>query len=92
MNTAHSAIGLGRMTGSTRRVAGFLKIHRPASQPIGRTNECLISGTHCSAGHPFPSNMNVNSRVSHEHLKSIWRINRNSLKVLGCHTVHAGHS
>src|SRR5260370_19077904 len=45
----------------------------------------------CGAGHPFPSNMNVKSRVSHGHLKCIWRINRNSLKVLGCRNVHAGH-
>jgi len=37
----------------------------------------------------FPSNMNVKSRASHEHLKYIWRINRNSLKVLCCRTVHA---
>ncbi len=32
MNTAHSAIGLGRMTGSTRRVAGFLKRYWDAFQ------------------------------------------------------------
>jgi hypothetical protein len=29
-------------------------------------------------------------RFSHEHLKCISRINRNSLKVLGCRNVHDG--
>ena len=32
MNTAHSAIGLGRMTGSTRRVSSFFKRYWDAFQ------------------------------------------------------------
>jgi uncharacterized protein YjiS (DUF1127 family) len=32
MNTAHNAIGLGRMTGSTRRVSSFVKRYWDAFQ------------------------------------------------------------